>query len=116
MLSIHRKDATVCLSGELDLSSYEQLHRELDRIVGPVRLDLAGLTFMDSTGLRLILERLPCGPVTIAFPRAQVLRLLEISKLLDVEGLTVEQTATANRAQAGLGTQGADGRSDRKTL
>lgn len=45
--------------GELDLATADQLERELDelRTAGfeHVMLDLRGLSFMDSTGLRLIL-------------------------------------------------------------
>jgi anti-sigma B factor antagonist len=51
--------AAVALSGELDVAGAALLERELDRLLsehGPSRLalDLGGLDFMDSTGLRLI--------------------------------------------------------------
>ena len=46
------------LRGELDLSTADKVERELDRVEaqGPelLVLDLSGLTFLDSTGLRLI--------------------------------------------------------------
>jgi anti-anti-sigma factor len=48
----------VVVSGELDLSSATELERslvELQRDGGAVVLDLRGLTFMDSSGLRVIL-------------------------------------------------------------
>src|SRR5438874_2586615 len=50
---------TVAFSGELDISRAEEVERELERIEseGPELLviDLRGLEFLDSTGLRLIL-------------------------------------------------------------
>jgi anti-anti-sigma factor len=46
------------LHGEFDLSSYERFQEELDKLLGgdPATLivDLRGLTFMDSTGLRAL--------------------------------------------------------------
>lgn len=48
----------VVLRGELDLSTADKVDRELRRVeeIDPpvVVLDLSGLTFLDSTGLRLI--------------------------------------------------------------
>lgn len=48
----------VALRGELDLSTTDKLQRELERVEaatpGVLVLDLSGLTFLDSTGLRLI--------------------------------------------------------------
>jgi anti-sigma B factor antagonist len=50
--------AHVHLRGELDLSSAERVERELERVESErpelIVLDLSGLTFLDSTGLRLI--------------------------------------------------------------
>jgi len=48
----------VALRGELDLSTTDRVQRELDRVEAAspsvLKLDLSGLTFLDSTGLRLI--------------------------------------------------------------
>jgi anti-anti-sigma factor len=51
--------AVVALSGELDVAGAGLLEHELDRVLadhGPsaLVLDLSGLDFMDSTGLRLV--------------------------------------------------------------
>ncbi len=50
----------VVLSGELDISSAPRAEEELDRVEGDhpavLVLDLRGLDFMDSTGLRLIVS------------------------------------------------------------
>lgn len=55
----HDGTATIRVAGELDLSTVDELAQvlaELDAPGGPsgIRLDLSGLRFMDSTGLRLI--------------------------------------------------------------
>ena len=44
------------LRGELDLGSAGRLERALREHAGPVLLDLRELTFMDSTGVRVLLE------------------------------------------------------------
>ena len=44
------------LRGELDLGTAERLEQALADADGEVLLDLRGLTFMDSTGVRVLLE------------------------------------------------------------
>lgn len=44
------------LRGELDLGTAERLEQALAAAYGEVLLDLRGLTFMDSTGVRVLLE------------------------------------------------------------
>ena len=50
---------TIAFRGELDISRAEEVERELERVEtdgpGLVVIDLRGLDFLDSTGLRLIL-------------------------------------------------------------
>jgi len=46
----------VTLRGELDLGSAPQLEQALAAVDGEVVLDLSGLTFMDSTAVRVLLE------------------------------------------------------------
>jgi anti-anti-sigma factor len=47
----------VTLSGELDLSTCAELDGILDDLAGPAsEIDLAGITFMDSSGMRCILN------------------------------------------------------------
>jgi anti-anti-sigma factor len=61
-IEAHRHDglAHVVLTGELDLSTVEKVEKELARIEGEgpatVALDLSRLTFLDSSGLRLIVS------------------------------------------------------------
>jgi anti-anti-sigma factor len=46
----------VTLRGELDLGTTGRLEQALAEAGGAVLLDLRGLTFMDSTGVRVLLE------------------------------------------------------------
>ena len=50
---------TLCLAGELDLATADLVRDELARIessgAGSIVIDLAGLTFMDSTGIQLLI-------------------------------------------------------------
>jgi anti-sigma B factor antagonist len=53
-------ERVIAVTGELDLGSAERVQQELGRAQaddeGPIVLDLSGLTFIDSTGLRVIIE------------------------------------------------------------
>jgi anti-anti-sigma factor len=61
---------------------------------GDLIVDLAELTFMDSTGIHAILqatERLePGGSVVLRSPRPEVMRVLEIAGLGDLPRVTIE--------------------------
>lgn len=50
----------VRLAGELDLASLPDVQSELDRLLGlppqPVRIDVAELSFLDSTGLAVLIR------------------------------------------------------------
>ena len=59
-LDVERRDgelsATLALAGELDISTAEQLHRAVERLLaggdtGQLTVDLRRLTFIDSSGL-----------------------------------------------------------------
>jgi anti-sigma B factor antagonist len=56
--SVADRGAVIALSGELDLAGAAALEQELERLQGEaaeaVVLDLRGVGFMDSSGLRLI--------------------------------------------------------------
>ena len=51
---------TISVQGELDLATADLLERELVRVEGSdalsIVLDLSGLTFVDSTGVRLLIS------------------------------------------------------------
>jgi anti-anti-sigma factor len=81
----------VTVAGELDASNsawlYDTLHDAIDIGAAEVVLDLAALTFMDSTGLTVLLgahKRMQSvgGTLAVLHPTPAVTRLLEITGLL----------------------------------
>lgn len=93
------------LSGELDLGVADRLRAELDGALertgaNSLLLDLSGVSFIDSSGLGVILGRYRRlsrngGTVMVTGARPQVRRILELSGLLrvieerpSVEGIT----------------------------
>jgi len=86
---VHR----VCLLGELDLATAESVELELLRVEATdarsIVVDLSGLTFMDSTGCRLVLTAnarslKDPGRLSLVRGSAAVQRVLE---LIGVDGL-----------------------------
>jgi len=73
------------LRGELDLATAERLEQALADTDGEVLLDLRGLTFMDSTGVRVLLE--------VAEQRVSDLRIM-VPAQGDVR-VTIEETGIA---------------------
>jgi anti-sigma B factor antagonist len=76
---------TLVLSGELDLASAEDLTRAAEPIPanGSLTLELAGLTFIDSSGLKVFMNldrrsRREGWTLSIGNPNGQVLRLLQL--------------------------------------
>jgi anti-sigma B factor antagonist len=79
-------EVVVVAEGELDLVGAPRLLDAIPGGSGPVVLDLAGVQFMDSSGLRSLLEaRQSCidagRPFAIARPSAAVSRVLELVDL-----------------------------------
>jgi anti-anti-sigma factor len=87
--SEHLADATriVRVSGELDLYTAPQLERALDRngsTAGRVVVDLSDCTFIDSTGLGILLmahRHIGGSALVIVASSLEVLRALEVSGL-----------------------------------
>jgi anti-anti-sigma factor len=85
------------LKGELDLSGEEALSAAIDaaRSAGQLRLDLSELTFMDSSGLRVILRAVLAsngsGPVVLERPSPTVRRLLDVALPTGAPGLEVRE-------------------------
>jgi anti-anti-sigma factor len=76
--------------GELDLASAEAFGEELAAAVmegsgGSFLIDLSGVTFMDSAGLRALLRvlELPCGKDLSVQSSRQVFTLLHLANLID---------------------------------
>jgi anti-sigma B factor antagonist len=94
-LEITATDEGFRLEGELDMATAEDLSQVLRAATNdhPIVLDFEGVSFMDSSGLRALLEGagLPKerGPVVILNPTAQVRRVLDISIPGGIPGLEV---------------------------
>ncbi len=91
------------VEGELDVSNVEQLGEVLWaelRAGSSVVMDLSGLAFMDSQGLRLFVqlalyaEHRRLGPVVVMNPSRPVRRVLEISLPHGMPGLAVRENRT----------------------
>jgi anti-sigma B factor antagonist len=84
------------LEGELDMATAPQLLAAVDPLVaqdGDLRLELEGLSFVDSTGLRAfatIASRLSRGKLILISPTNAVRRVLELTGLHDVPAIAVE--------------------------
>lgn len=79
---------TITLTGEMDLSNAADVERELLHAEATdartIVIDLSGLQFMDSTGIRLLIAadgraRADGGRLSLTRPPAQVLRVLCIA-------------------------------------
>lgn len=81
--------ATVRVSGEIDTASVDELHHALDQVVADgateVRLDLARVEFMDSTGIAALLGARTKlegrGKIVVEPASAAVQRVLEVAGL-----------------------------------
>ena len=66
----------VAVRGEVDLATVGRIENELTRLGSrPIVLDLSGLTFLDSTGLTLLIRT--AGRVTIGAVSPPVARLIQ---------------------------------------
>jgi anti-sigma B factor antagonist len=87
-------DGTLILVGEIDSYTAPALAKRLANEPQVLMVDLAGVTFIDSSGLRILVEAHQAridsdASLTLRSPSAAVQRLLEISGLsshLDVSG------------------------------
>ena len=99
LLEITPNDEGFKLQGELDLATADALTASIGQSNGRLSgkkqlvLDFSGITFMDSSGLRVLLEVVrdctPLRQVVIVNPPQQVRRVLEISLPDGVPGLEV---------------------------
>ncbi len=73
----------IVVSGEVDLANVHQLRAALDAVEEgtPLVLDVAGVTFMDSAGLRELLDAWRrIGSVTLLDPPPNLERLLQVTQ------------------------------------
>jgi anti-sigma B factor antagonist len=84
---------TIALTGELDLANAPMVEDELTRVEGSdavaIIVDLSGLTFIDSTGIRLLVSaqaraRSDAGRLTLLRGQAPVQRVFELSGVAEL--------------------------------
>lgn len=99
LLSIERgSDGALVLAGELDLSTVDLLEQATREAPGDERLilDLSGVTFLDSSGIRGLVRvslAREAGTVVVRDPPPRVVRVLRLVGLDgDAAAWTVEQT------------------------
>jgi anti-anti-sigma factor len=87
---------TFRLIGELDISNAETLEALLDRETqeqGDVNLDMSELTFIDSSGIRVLLRAMDRlngqGKIVLVAPTNPVRQILSLMGLEDRDGLLV---------------------------
>jgi len=87
-IEAHPRAPGLVLRGELDLSNVDEVTEALDRVseVGAsTLLDMSGVSFLDSSGLRALVQHRTKGyDVTIENPSPQVARLLEVSATAEI--------------------------------
>lgn len=84
LLVVTASESSITASGEIDAHTAPSLSSAIDAAGNDVSLDLAGVEFVDSSGLRVLIDahqRLADagGSLTIVSPSEPVRRLLEIS-------------------------------------
>jgi anti-sigma B factor antagonist len=88
-------DGVLWLSGELDMAVSDRLvATATSNVDGHERvvLDLTGVTFLDSSGIRAILEisRTTARPVILRNPALNVRRVLMLAGIDDRDGIKIE--------------------------
>jgi anti-sigma B factor antagonist len=72
--------------GEVDMDTTDQLEGAIERVGGPLVIDLSRVPFMDSTGLRVLLTASVARDRALSVvlrPESPVLRLLELAQVAD---------------------------------
>jgi len=112
-LSFARQDdGSLAVAGELDMASVADLQAVVDEMVdvgGLVVVDLAGVTFIDSSGARLLLQAADSlkgrGSLTIRHPSRAVLRVFEVLGLVPApEALPLAIELNSARPRGGPST------------
>jgi len=87
-VSVSTGNPVVCLSGEIDMATAEALRASLEpwlRAGGPVVLDFSAVSFMDSTGLRVLIDAARAvgerGCIIIHGAHAATLTVLRMTKV-----------------------------------
>lgn len=103
--SVALSDATtLVVSGEVDISVTQLVQDEVERWGGVERVDLSGATFLDSSGMRLLVQvarRVAPRRVRVVGASGQPLAALEMfgaDQLVDLEPASSAGTSTGTAA------------------
>jgi anti-anti-sigma factor len=94
--TVRQEDGVFHLSGDFDMSGVETFVEETSATLeedAPVVLDLAELTFIDSSGLSAIVtlaERVGGRGFLLRNPRGAVAKVFSIVRLEDIPGIDIE--------------------------
>jgi anti-anti-sigma factor len=101
-----RSGRRVAVCGELDLATVASLEAELDRLTdSPLFLDLSGVSFIDSTGLTLLIRRV--DRIVLEATSEEVDRVLNVCGLEDHFRL-LDPARSAREAQRALRIENGD--------
>jgi anti-anti-sigma factor len=95
LLRITATTEALCLEGEIDLATGDQLEEALRASIasGTTSIDVSGVTFLDSTALNVLLSAAAAlngqGPLVLVRPSPHVRRLLDIALPGGVPALAV---------------------------
>jgi anti-sigma B factor antagonist len=85
-LQLNEVDGVIEVVGEIDASTAGQLSQAIDELDGDVVIDVAGVSFIDSSGIRALIGaqqalEAQSSVLTIRNPSPAVLRLFQLSSL-----------------------------------
>jgi anti-anti-sigma factor len=96
-IEVRESRGVYLISGELDLVSAEQIRHWMEPVLdatGEIVLDLAGVTFIDSIGLRsitLLAKMIGDRGIVLRYPQDPVLRVLELLDIEEIPGIRIER-------------------------
>src|SRR4051812_31079586 len=92
IVAIPGSPATLAITGEIDVSVSEwfsaEMRRQLAAVSDAVVLDLSGVTFIDSSGIAVLLAAARTVEVRINAASDAARRVIELAGLADALGLT----------------------------
>jgi anti-sigma B factor antagonist len=84
-IRFERRDGQLIVSGDLDLATAPRLDEVIARLDGETVLDLAGIEFVDSSGIHALVRARHAKPaLRIANAPRNVLRVFELAGVTDV--------------------------------
>jgi anti-sigma B factor antagonist len=81
-------EGVLVVHGEVDMGNAFLLDDAIDVLAGPAVVDLAGVTFIDSTGISVLIRQhqrreVVGEPLVVKDPSPRVLRVLEVAGVID---------------------------------